>query len=192
MRRVLSLATPRPFSLQRCRHLLCVLLRGLHGCVNSEKLIPPSGRGGKEAGSEMYVSPRRGFLWRDKILFQNNGECDVRASVYVHVCGGGGMGKEQSEPVEVRLRGISHAAVRAVSCSSSPPSPSSGWTCCFACCCCSSASKLPASGTFSSAPSSASPFAPPPRVAAAALVVAAPPGPRCRAPRRWTPSPRRC
>ncbi len=73
-----------------------------------EKLIPPSGRGGKEAGSELHVSPRRGFPWRDKLLFQNNGECDVRACarscvMYVlqYVCvRRGGMGKEQSEPVE--------------------------------------------------------------------------------------------
>ena len=61
----------------------------------------------------------------------------VHVYVCVHVCGGGGMGKEQSEPVEGRLRGISHAAVRAVSCSSSPSSPSSGWTCCCLYCCCS-------------------------------------------------------
>ena len=105
------------------------------------------------------------------------------ACMYVCVCacmgvyGGGDMGKEQSEPLEGRLRGFSHAAVRAVFCcsSSSPSSPSSGWTCCCACSCCSSASKVPASGTFASVPkksSAASPLAP--RVAAAALVVAAP------------------
>ena len=99
------------------------------------------------------------------------------------------MGKERSEPVEGRLRGISHAAVRAVSCSSSPSSPSSGWTCCCAFCCCSSASEeLPASGTFASAPLSASPSAPP-HVAADSPVVAAPLG---RAIGAYVPQQRLC
>ncbi len=129
----------------------------------------------------MHVSPRRGFPWRDELLFQNNGECDVRACarscvcMYVCVCAEGGHG----EGTERASGGVTRAPVRSVSCSSSSPSSSSssGWTFSCACSCCSSASKVPASGTFASAPkqsSAASQLAP--RVAAAALVVAAPLG----------------